>query len=89
VDFYADGTSEQMHLYTADGFEGTLKECDEGDLQWVKREFLYSLPMWEGDKIFLDLLWQDAPFFNLSLHYEKDRLLKAVLDGNIIKNSTE
>ena len=89
VDFYADGTEEQMYLFTADGFEGSLKECDEGDLQWVSREFLYDLPMWEGDKIFLDLLWQGAPFFRLSLHYEKDRLIKAVLNGNIIKNSTE
>ena len=84
VDFYADGTSEQMHLYTADGFEGTLKECDEGDLQWVKREFLYSLPMWEGDKIFLDLLWQDAPFFRLSLHYQGDKLLQATLNGTAL-----
>ena len=82
VDFHADGISEQMHLFTADGFAGTLKECDEGDLQWVSREFLYQLPMWEGDKIFLDLLWQDAPFFRLSLHYEKDHLMKATLNGD-------
>ena len=47
---------EYMYLFTADGFEGELKECDEGNLQWVSREFLNSLPMWEGDKIFLKLL---------------------------------
>ena len=29
---------EFMYLFTADGFEGTLKECDEGDLQWISRE---------------------------------------------------
>ena len=89
VDFSADGTEEQMYLYTADRFEGDLKECDEGDLQWVSREFLCNLPMWEGDKIFLDLLWENTPFFHLSLEYKKGRLIKAVLDGNIIKNSTE
>ena len=82
VDFSADGTQEQMYLFTADGFEGSLRECDEGDLQWVSREFLYNLPMWEGDKIFLDLLWQDAPFFRLSLHYQGDRLVKATLNGD-------
>ena len=81
VDFSADGTEEQMYLFTADGFAGSLKECDEGDLQWVSRDFLYNLPMWEGDKIFLDLLWQDAPFFRLSLHYEGDRLITATLNG--------
>ena len=76
---------EYMYLFTADGWEGTLKECDEGDLQWVSREFLYSLPMWEGDRIFLDLLWQDAPFFLLTLRYSGDRLEEAILDGRKIR----
>ena len=76
---------EYMYLFTADGWEGELKECDEGDLQWVSREFLYSLPMWEGDKIFLDLLWQDAPFFLLTLRYSGDTLVEAVLDGKRIR----
>ena len=72
---------EFMYLFTAAGFEGNLKECDEGDLQWVSRDFLDSLPKWEGDKIFLDLLWQDAPFFLLKLRYDGDKLIEAVLDG--------
>ena len=76
---------EYMYLFTADGFEGNLKECDEGDLQWVSREFLDSLPTWEGDKIFLDLLWKDAPFFLLKLRYDGDKLTEAVLDGKRIK----
>ena len=76
---------EYMYLFTADVFEGTLKECDEGDLQWVSRTFLYSLPMWEGDKIFLDLLWQDAPFFLLTLRYDGDKLTEAVLNGQKIR----
>ena len=85
VTFLSDVGNEYMYLFTADGFTGDLKECDEGDLQWVSRDFLYTLPMWEGDKIFLDLLWQDAPFFLLTLQYEKDRLVRAVLNGNPIK----
>ena len=76
---------EFMYLFTADGFEGTLKECNEGDLQWVSRDFLDQLPKWEGDKIFLDLLWQDAPFFLLKLRYHGDKLVEAVLDGKKIK----
>ena len=79
----ADG--EYMYLFTADGFEGELKTCDEGDLQWVSREFVKDLPTWEGDRIFLDLLWQDAPFFLLKLRYEGDSLVEAVLDGKKIK----
>ena len=76
---------EYMYLFTADGFEGTLKECDEGDLQWVSREFLDSLPKWEGDQIFLDLLWQNAPFFLLKFRYDHDKLVEAVLNGKRIR----
>lgn len=85
VTFLSDqAEGEYMYLFTADSFEGTLKECDEGDLQWVSRDFLDSLPKWEGDQIFLDLLWQDAPFFLLTLRYEGDKLVEAVLNGEKI-----
>ena len=76
---------EFMYLFTADGFEGELTSCSEGDLKWVSREFLDSLPKWEGDQIFLDLLWKDAPFFLLKLRYQGDRLVEAVLDGKRIR----
>ena len=79
---------EYMYLFTADDWEGELKECDEGDLQWVSRDFLDSLPKWEGDKIFLDLLWQDAPFFLLTLRYHGDTLTEAILDGKTIVKKT-
>ena len=76
---------EYMYLFTADGFEGELKVCDEGDLQWVPRAFLEELPKWEGDKIFLELLWKDAPFFLLKLRYEGETLAEAVLNGEKIR----
>ena len=76
---------EYMYLFTADGFEGMLKECDEGELQWVPRAFLDELPKWEGDKIFLELLWQNAPFFLLTLRYQGDTLLEAVLNGEKLR----
>ena len=75
---------EYMYLFTADGFEGELKTCEEGELQWVSRDFLDKLPKWEGDKIFLELLWQDAPFFLLTLQYDGDKLVDAVLNGKPI-----
>ena len=79
------GEGEYMYLFTADAFEGELIECDEGDLQWVSRDFLDTLPKWEGDQIFLDLLWQDAPFFLLTLRYRNDVLTEAVLNGKKIR----
>ena len=85
VTFLQEGTEgEYMYLFTADGFEGEMHVCDEGDLEWVSREFLDSLPTWEGDQIFLDLLWQDAPFFLLTLRYRGDVLTEAVLNGEVI-----
>ena len=79
------GEGEYMYLFTADDFTGELIECDEGDLQWVSMDFLDALPKWEGDRIFLNLLWQDAPFFLLTLRYQGDRLVEAVLDGKKIR----
>ncbi|MDY3772494.1 MAG: 8-oxo-dGTP diphosphatase [Candidatus Faecousia sp.] len=78
------GEGEYMYLFTAEEFEGNLHDCPEGDLQWVSREFLYRLPMWEGDRIFLDLLWRNAPFFLLTLRYRGEVLTQAVLNGEEI-----
>ena len=77
--------TEYMHLFHADGSHGQLKNCDEGDLQWLPKEQLYSLPMWEGDHIFLDLLEKDVPFFSLKLVYEGETLAQAVLNGKVMK----
>ncbi len=71
-------------MYTADGFTGTMKECDEGILEWVPKKELLALNLWEGDKIFIKLLLEEAPFFSLKLSYKGDELVEAELDGNNI-----
>ena len=76
--------TEYMHLFTADRFIGNIIECDEGDLEWVKKKDVLKLPMWEGDRIFLDLIERDDPFFSLKLVYKGDRLIDAVLNGKRI-----
>ena len=73
--------TEYMCLYTADGYTGELKACDEGDLEWIRKEDLLKLKLWEGDRIFLRLLDERETFFSLKLAYEGDRLIEAVLDG--------
>ena len=82
VTFVSDewGT-EYMHLFTSDSFTGSLSDCDEGDLEWVEKARIPSLPIWEGDKIFLRLLDQGADFFSLKLCYHGDKLVRAVLNG--------
>lgn len=73
--------TEYMHLFTATGWTGRLHECDEGVLEWVSREQFRGLPQWEGDRIFLRLIEEDAPFFSLKLRYEGEHLAYAVLNG--------
>lgn len=77
--------TEYMHIFTATKFSGTVHECDEGELVWVNKKDMYSLPLWEGDKIFLRLIENpDQPFFSLRLEYRGDTLISAILDGKAL-----
>ena len=75
---------EFMHLFTATGFEGEIKDCDEGVLEWIAKEELMKLPMWEGDRIFLEKIAAPCPFFSLKLRYEGEHLAGAWLNGSPI-----
>ncbi len=82
VTFISDeAEGEYMHLFTAEHYEGEITDCDEGEIAWIKKVDFAALPQWEGDKIFMKLLEDGAPFFSLKLRYEGDRLAEAVLDG--------
>ena len=73
--------TEYMHLFTATAWTGEVKTCDEGVLEWIGKDDLAALPQWAGDRIFLRLLREDAPFFSLKLRYEGETLAYAALDG--------
>lgn len=84
ITFVLDGTAEYMHLFTADGWTGQMirgQDCAEGILEWVPKEKVPALPLWEGDRIFFQLLAEERPFFSLKLCYEGDVLTSAALDG--------
>ncbi len=77
--------TEYMHLFTCTDFSGEIKECDEGVLEWVDKKSLYSLPLWQGDKIFLELIENpNTPFFSLRLEYIGDTLISAILNDEVI-----
>ena len=67
--------TEYMHLFTATEYEGEIKECDEGKLEWVPKNEIENLNLWEGDKIFFRLLEEDKGFFSLKLCYDEDKLI--------------
>lgn len=73
---------EYMFLYTADQYLGELKNCREGKLEWVIKDRIGELPIWEGDRIFFQLLKEDSPFFSLKLEYLGETLRMAVLNGH-------
>lgn len=82
IDFVSDRwEDEEMHLYTASIEDGAqICVCSEGDLEWVAKEKIPELPIWAGDKIFLRLLAEDAPFFRLRLEYHGETLARAILN---------
>ena len=48
--------TEYMHLFTSDSYSGELTECDEGELVWIDKKDILGLNIWEGDKVFLELV---------------------------------
>ena len=82
VTFVYGDVTELMYLFTSDDFTGEEKECSEGDLEWVEKTRVMSLPIWEGDKVFFRLLKEERPFFSLKLVYDEEgNLTESVLDG--------
>lgn len=81
------GASEYMCLFTSGDFTGEIISCDEGDLEWVKKDRFSELNLWEGDYIFLRLLEERENFFSLKLVYDNDKLVEAVLDGDKLEHS--
>lgn len=79
--------TDYMFLFTSDCFEGTMIECDEGNLEWVEKSRVYDLPIWEGDKVFFRLLEEREDVFLLTLRYQGDKLVETIVDGRKIENN--
>lgn len=76
ITFVIDNYDEYSFLYTCDEFEGKMHECSEGSLEWIDKENVLDLPIWEGDKEFFKLLETEERFFELKLVYVNDELVK-------------
>ena len=78
VVFVNDDYQEIMYVYEISDFSGKEIECNEGDLRWIPIKDIYHYPMWEGDKEFLPLLINHAPYFKLKLIYKNKDLVKVI-----------
>ena len=84
-----DWGNELTFLYTARTDAAELPDCPEGILKWVPRDQVLSLPLWEGDKVFLPLLNERRDCFSLKLTYEAGgKLADCSLDGKKIALAT-
>ena len=71
--------TEYMYLFTANEFTGELIPCNEGELEWVEKDKILDLNIWEGDKIFLKKMLEEDNFFTLKVVYEGDKLVESVM----------
>ena len=78
VYFVLNGYEEEMYIYTSLDFKGELIECNEGELSWIDKDNVMSLPIWEGDKYFLKHLLEDEKYFEMRLIYENDKLIEVI-----------
>lgn len=64
-------------IFRVDRFTGVPHRTnEEGDLAWVEVDRLLELPMWEGDRFFLPLVFDDDPrIFHGYMPYENARPL--------------
>lgn len=68
--------TEYMYVFTSNDFTGTLIECNEGDLEWIDKKQITKLPIWEGDKFFVEKLQKDDTFFTVKFEYDGEKLIK-------------
>ena len=87
LSFFSEGWEpELICLYTAEGFTGEMTACSEGTLEWVPKEDIGCLNLWEGDRIFLRYLAEERPFFSMKLSYQGDKLIYCAVDGAELEN---
>ena len=62
-----------VFVFTVDDFSGDIKESPEGTLHWIEDEKLLDLNLWEGDRIFLPLVYKNKSFSGKFI-YENGKL---------------
>lgn len=73
--FGPDGEDWLGFIFRIDRFSGTpFTENEEGTLSWVHIDRLGELPMWEGDRFFLPMVFDNDPrIFHGHMPYKNER----------------
>lgn len=76
--------TEVITVFSCDVDRFTPSACSEGTLQWIPKEKAYSLPMWQGDALFLkQVLEKNKKEFHLTLYYDAEQNLLNWKEGNV------
>ncbi|WP_022756053.1 NUDIX hydrolase [Butyrivibrio fibrisolvens] len=66
---------EYIFVYTSDKFSGHITECNEGELAWIDKDKIMDLNLWDGDRIFLDIMINSDKLFSIKLSYKGDDIV--------------
>lgn len=73
---YPHREDETCYIYTSNQYTGKMHECNEGQLVFVNQSDIFSLNLWEGDRIFLKRMLKGIYPFHYIFHYnENDELI--------------
>lgn len=70
---FKDGEDWYVFVFVAERFSGSIRESNEGNLEWIEDERLLDLPLWEGDRYFLPWI-EEKRFFSAKFCYEQGAL---------------
>jgi len=68
-----------VFIFVATQFSGELIDSPEGNLKWIPDKELFNLPLWEGDKIFMNWL-NIKKFFSAKFYYNNGSYLSHTVD---------
>jgi len=70
-----DGENDwYVFVYRFEGYHGVLIDSPEGELEWIPQAKMVDIPLWEGDRIFME--WLEKPdIFSAVFNYQAGRLL--------------
>lgn len=75
ITFFFKDDVEVMHVFTCFDFDGDVDyNCSEGTLKWIPLDELFSINLWEGDRLFLKPIFENKPYFEMHMHYDGDKL---------------
>ena len=76
--FGPEGENWLGFIFLITRFTGTPKKTnEEGDLNWYQVDSIHTLPMWEGDRYFLPMVFDDdSRVFHGHMPYEDGKPLE-------------